>query len=313
MSRGVFPMAFCMPRCQSCRRRDSPGRGQRALRRIEGRIDVALITPLWRSTEICLYRFEHPVEHEDQPYEAEADCFRASFVEEGRFNLEVGERGWRVAAGDVMLSHPGMRFRASFDGKGFNDTCLSVIYLSAGDERFDSSRSWARTERPVLRASNRLRYLRWMLRRAVELDSPMLAEYGASEIFRAHDEPGRSLYREHKLAWYAERIHAARELLDARFDRDHTISALARSSGMSMFHFARVFSELVGRPPHRYLADARLAAARAMLEQGRGVTETCFACGFNDLSHFSRSFARRFGVPPSRVEELRKKAQVGTT
>ena len=29
-----------------------------------------------------------------------------------------------------------------------------------------------------------------------------------------------------------------------------------------------------------------------MLDEGRGVTETCFACGFNNLSHFSRSFTR---------------------
>jgi AraC-like DNA-binding protein len=38
-----------------------------------------------------------------------------------------------------------------------------------------------------------------------------------------------------------------------------------------------------------------------MLEQRRSVAETCFACGFNNLSHFTRSFARRFGVLPSHV------------
>ena len=36
-----------------------------------------------------------------------------------------------------MLSHPGMRFRAGFEGKGFNDRCISLIYLAAEDERFD--------------------------------------------------------------------------------------------------------------------------------------------------------------------------------
>jgi AraC family transcriptional regulator len=262
---------------------------------------MARITPLWHSAEISLYRFDHPVEHEDQAYEACAEVFRASFVEEGRFNLEVGERRWRVAAGDVMLSHPGMRFRASFEGKGFNDQCLSLVYLAAEDERFDPARTWAKAGRTVLRASNRLRYLHWMLQRAVERDAPILAEYGASEIFHAHNTAPSTLYREHKFAWYVERIHAVRERLDAEFDRDHTLSALARSVGMSMFHFARLFTELVGRPPHRYLADVRLAAARAMLEEGRSVTDTCFACGFGNLSHFSRSFARRFGAPPSRL------------
>ncbi len=270
---------------------------------------MARIVPLWRSDEISLYRFDHPVEHEDQPYEARADAFRASFVETGQFNLEVGEKRWQVAAGDVMLSHPGMRFRASFEGLGFNDRCISLIYLAAEDERFDATRIWASPERRVLRGTNRLRYLRWLLERAAAESAPMLAEYVASEIFREPDKTPAALFRERKLAWYAERVQAARERLDAEFDSDHTVSALASSVGMSAFHFTRVFAELVGRPPHRYLTDVRFAAARAMLEQGRSVTDTCFACGFNNLSHFSRSFAARFGAPPSRFLEIGRKAQ----
>jgi AraC family transcriptional regulator len=70
---------------------------------------------------------------------------------------------------------------------------------------------------------------------------------------------------------------------------------------MSTFHFARLFNELVGVPPHRYLIEARLRAAFGMLREGRSVTETCFACGFNNLSHFSSRFARRFGQNPSKL------------
>jgi AraC family transcriptional regulator len=273
---------------------------------------MARIVPLWDSDDLSLYRFDHPVEHDDQAYDERAEVYRATFVEEGRFNLAVGENRWRVAAGDVMLSYPGMRFRASFEGKGFNDRCISLIYQAAENERFDAARSWAASGRTVLAASNRLRYLRWLLQRAGAQNTPMLAEYAASEIFREHDASSAALYREHKFAWYAERVHAARERLDAEFDGEHTVAALARSVGMSTFHFTRVFTDMVGRPPHRYLTNARLGAARAMLEGGRSVTDTCFACGFNNLSHFSRSFTARFGAPPSRVLEFGKKAQAET-
>lgn len=225
----------------------------------------------------------------------------ASFIEEGTFDLMVGEGRWRAKPGDVMLSHPGMRFRAAFQGRGFNDTCLSLTYLGASEDGFDATESWAKRARPLLSGSNRLRYLHWGLKRAIEANAPMIAEYCASEIFRAEPAARETSLSDAKFAWYAERVHAAREHLDARFGEAHTVSALARSVGMSMFHFTRVFTELVGRPPHAYLGERRLAAAHAMLREGRSVTETCFACGFNNLSHFTRRFASRYGVQPSRI------------
>lgn len=263
---------------------------------------MARITPLWSSRELTVYRFDHPVEHEDQPFCAVSDAYRASFVEEGTFDLEIGEGRWRVVPGDVMLSHPGMAFRSAFQGAGFSDTCLSIVYQAANDDGFDPARSWAAAGRPVLRASNRLRYLRWGLARAVEEGAPLFAEYCATEIFREAPgaEPG-PLYTERSFAWYAERVHHVRDRLDAQFAEPFSVSDLARSVGMSLFHFSRVFTELAGVPPHRYLLKARLRAARRMLGQGASVTETCYACGFNNLSHFSRSFARRYGAAPSAI------------
>jgi AraC family transcriptional regulator len=262
---------------------------------------MARIVPLWRSGELSLHRFDHPAEHADQPYESVAAAFTASFVDDGTFDLHVDDARWRVARGDVFLRHPGMRYGASFDGRGFSDTCLTLTYLTADDDRFDAARSWARAGRPVLRSSNRLRYLRWALKRAIEERAPMLIEYCAAEIFKEHGESRAPLYREHKFAWYAERVHAVRERLQTELDREHTVSELARSVGMSMFHFTRVFTELVGESPHRYLGEARLRAAQSMLRAGRSVTETCFACGFNSLSHFHHRFTGRYGVAPSRI------------
>jgi AraC family transcriptional regulator len=66
------------------------------------------------------------------------------------------------------------------------------------------------------------------------------------------------------------------------------------------FIFARVFSELVGEPPHHYLLRMRLQHAADLLRQGARVTEAAVKSGFPDVNHFSKSFRRRYGIPPSR-------------
>lgn len=50
---------------------------------------MARIIPLLAADTIGVHQFDHPVEHDDQPYDEVADRFMASFVEEGTFNLEV--------------------------------------------------------------------------------------------------------------------------------------------------------------------------------------------------------------------------------
>ena len=71
---------------------------------------------------------------------------------------------------------------------------------------------------------------------------------------------------------------------------------------MSVFLFARVFRELVGMPPHKYLVHGRLNRARDLLRSGMPVTDVCYAAGFNNLSHFIRTFRAYFGVLPSKLK-----------
>jgi AraC-like DNA-binding protein len=111
---------------------------------------------------------------------------------------------------------------------------------------------------------------------------------------------GARPYRSDQIAWYARRVELAREMLATRFAEPLSLDRVAREAGMSPFHFSRVFRELVGMPPHRYLLRIRLLRAAQRLRAGDGVTETCLATGFNNLSHFIRTFHRVLGVPPSR-------------
>ena len=62
-------------------------------------------------------------------------------------------------------------------------------------------------------------------------------------------------------------------------EENHSLTALAAEAGMSPFYFARVFSELVGEPPHRYLVGIRLRRAAELLRIGALVTEAALKSG----------------------------------
>jgi AraC family transcriptional regulator, positive regulator of tynA and feaB len=60
--------------------------------------------------------------------------------------------------------------------------------------------------------------------------------------------------------------------------------------------------EKIGQTFGRWLLDTRLDACSKALRdphrQHRSITEIAYDCGFNDLSHFNRTFRARFGTPP---------------
>ena len=75
---------------------------------------------------------------------------------------------------------------------------------------------------------------------------------------------------------------------------------LAAVAHLSVSQFGRVFKEVYGETPHRYLQRRRVERAMTLLRQGElSVTEVCFAVGFSSLGTFSTRFSELVGVPPS--------------
>jgi len=106
------------------------------------------------------------------------------------------------------------------------------------------------------------------------------------------------------------RIARALEHIRQGYAQPLHVDELARTAGMSRFHFSRAFQTVTGRSPYRYLQDVRLQHATAMLKGGHiSVTEAALSCGFNDLGRFGRMFRQIHGVTPAQLARQAK----GTT
>ena len=258
---------------------------------------------------VWLERFDHPLgatlPTAFSVHQA-AEHFRVNMVERGWFRLRYGRREWTLGAGSIFLSRPSDDYRYSHLKHVEPDTCLRVEFSGAlaGELADIFSRLSL-----VLPTTNRLAFLRLQLCSLASNDIEMSLDTLACELLDAARnavDDRHHVYRSEQLKWYAERIGAARELMDADPTAQHSLWHLSSQVAMSPFLFARVFRELIGMPPHKYLVRLRLQRARVLLESGMSVTDVCYAVGFNNLSHFIRTFRGYFGVVPSRLKRSGK-------
>jgi len=96
------------------------------------------------------------------------------------------------------------------------------------------------------------------------------------------------------------RIREAEEWLQARFDTDVSLDALAAELGMATRTFIRRFKAATGRQPLAYLQALRIEAAKEMLEQGASsVQAVCDRIGYEDIAFFRTVFRRHTGMTPA--------------
>ena len=109
------------------------------------------------------------------------------------------------------------------------------------------------------------------------------------------------------LAQDRKNIRLAIDFLQEHYRDQFTLGQVARSANYSPYHFIRIFKEETGKTPFEYLLEVKIEKAREMLiSQHMTVTEVCFLCGFNNLSHFTAVFKKKVGLTPS---EYRKQRQ----
>lgn len=98
-------------------------------------------------------------------------------------------------------------------------------------------------------------------------------------------------------------LNAAINQIELHLNESLSIDELARISCMSRTKFFHEFKVHLGCSPMVYQLQSRLKKAGKLLKQGQQITQTCFALGFTNTSHFSRCFKKFYGISPRQYKE----------
>jgi transcriptional regulator GlxA family with amidase domain len=131
------------------------------------------------------------------------------------------------------------------------------------------------------------------------------AERNALEVLQiemarspADVQPRRPLHENYDDA----RVKAAMITMEQHLEDGISIPALAASVGLSRRQLERVFLEKTGMSPAQAYTRVRMERAKSLLAHSRlPMIEIALDVGFENASHFTRTFKRIFGQTPSQL------------
>ena len=104
-------------------------------------------------------------------------------------------------------------------------------------------------------------------------------------------------------------VDAIQKVLVTSFEQNISLEQLATQLNYSPFHLCRLFRKHTGRSIHQYLTQLRLRTSLEYVTQtNTDLTSLALRLGFASHSHFTESFRKTFGTPPS---ELRNTSRQG--
>ncbi len=84
-----------------------------------------------------------------------------------------------------------------------------------------------------------------------------------------------------------------------------TLERMAELAGYSSFHFLRLFQQVMGKTPNRFVTECRIDAAKLLLATTAcSVTEAAALSGFAQPSYFIKVFRAAVGLSPKKYRTL---------
>ncbi len=95
----------------------------------------------------------------------------------------------------------------------------------------------------------------------------------------------------------------AKDIMDTNLFDSLKLDEITTASGISKYHFIRLFKSVFGISPYQYLKRQKLEYARQQLSGGSKINDLASLLGYPDTPSFSKAFKQIFGITPSSVKK----------
>jgi AraC family transcriptional regulator len=103
------------------------------------------------------------------------------------------------------------------------------------------------------------------------------------------------------------RLRRVLDYISAHLSDDITLADLAKVAGVSLYHFAHMFTLAVGVSPYRHISRLRLERAMADIAVGRlPLAQIALDARFSSQPSFTRAFRRATGMSPGEYRRSRR-------
>src|SRR5215475_13902741 len=260
---------------------------------------------LFEGNRISVTEFRCTAGPGDKPFAEAFPAHSISYVRRGSFGCNCRGRFHELVTGSILVGYPGDEYVCTHDHV-VGDECLSFFLAPELVDALGDLGVWRIGSVPPLPEPMVLAEL---AQTAADGSSDVgLDEVGhllAARFIEAVS--GRAAMK--LTANLRDRRRAVESALwiDANSHKAITLDDAAEQAGISLFHFLRLFSEVLGVTPHQYLVRSRLRhAARRLADDDSPITDIAYDVGFGDLSNFVRTFHRAAGASPMRFRQASK-------
>jgi AraC family transcriptional regulator len=263
-------------------------------------------TELFRNESVAVVDCLCEAGPHDKPFPERHSAFSLSYVRKGSFGYHVRGTSYELVAGSFLIGCAGDEYVCTHEHVCGGDECLSVRFAPALAEAIGSATMWrlgSVAPLPELMVLGELTQASAANDSNISLDEAglLLAERFADITARKRRGRTSASARDRRRA-----VEAAL-YIDSHAHESIDLDVLARQTGLSPFHFLRIFAKTIGVTPHQYLIRTRLRhAARLLAEEEHPITNIAYQIGFGDLSNFVRTFHRAAGVSPRKFRQAAK-------